>query len=73
MEFPAKWKMYGRSAGAIRNAVMLSEFQPDIVVAFPGGRGTAHMVRIARAAGIDVIEISSDYRLYLQYTITEEP
>lgn len=54
---------------------MLSEFQPDIVVAFPGGRGTAHMVRIARAAGIDVIEvgIDPDYRAFMRYTITEEP
>jgi hypothetical protein len=27
------------------------------VVAFPGGRRTAHIVAIARAAGIEVIEL----------------
>jgi hypothetical protein len=35
---------------------MLSE-KPDIVIAFPGGRGTAMMKRLARKAGIRVIEI----------------
>lgn len=29
-----------------------------LVVAFPGGSGTAHMVRLARDAGIDVQEVS---------------
>ena len=37
---------------------MLDEGKPDLVVAFPGGRGTAHMTRIARGAGIEVIEVS---------------
>lgn len=33
------------------------EAKPDLVIAFPGGRGTADMVRRARAAGIEVREI----------------
>ena len=33
---------------------MLADFQPELVVAFPGGVGTAHMVQIARAAEVDV-------------------
>ena len=31
--------------------------QPDLVVAFPGGRGTADMVGRARSAGIEVIDL----------------
>jgi hypothetical protein len=34
---------------------MLNEGKPDLVVAFPGGRGTADMVKRARAAGIELI------------------
>jgi hypothetical protein len=54
--FPARWDIYGNAAGAIRNSRMLAEFKPDLVVAFPGGRGTAHMVGIARSAGVRVGE-----------------
>ena len=53
---PADWDKYGRAAGAIRNKVMLA-MKPDVVVAFPGGRGTANMISIARKAGIEVIEV----------------
>jgi hypothetical protein len=55
--YPADWARHGRSAGPIRNALMLREFKPTIVIAFPGGKGTAHMVGIARAAGVRVEEI----------------
>lgn len=54
--YPADWDR-GRGAGIIRNAEMLTEGRPDLVVAFPGGRGTADMVRRARAAGVPVIEL----------------
>lgn len=55
--FVADWKKHGRAAGPIRNQRMLDEGKPDLVVAFPGGRGTADMVRRARAAGVEVREI----------------
>ena len=55
---PADWKRYGRPAGPIRNQEMLDNHKPVLVVAFPGGRGTAHMMRIARSSGIAVIEVS---------------
>lgn len=55
--FPAQWTMFGRSAGPLRNSQMLHEGKPDVVVAFPGGRGTADMVRQAKAAGVPVYEI----------------
>jgi len=44
-----------RRAGPERNAAMLG-LGPDLVVAFPGGSGTAGMVRLAKAAGVEVIE-----------------
>lgn len=57
IEFPADWKKYGKAAGPIRNQQQLDEGKPDIVVAFPGDRGTADMVRRAKKAGVEVIEV----------------
>lgn len=57
-EYKADWKNEGRAAGILRNERMLEKGKPDLVVAFPGGRGTAHMVKIAKAAGIKVLEIA---------------
>lgn len=58
-EFAAEWKKHGRNAGPIRNQKMLDEGKPDLVVAFPGGHGTADMVRRAEAAGVKVVKIES--------------
>jgi hypothetical protein len=55
--YHADWLRLGREAGRIRNERMLAEGRPELVVAFPGGRRTAHIVAIARAAGIEVIEL----------------
>jgi hypothetical protein len=52
--YPADWVRDGKAAGPIRNARMLREFQPDLLVAFPGGNGTADMVRQAVRAGVPV-------------------
>jgi hypothetical protein len=57
--YPADWAANGKAAGPIRNAVMLRDGNPDLVMAFPGGRGTAHMVSLARKAGVEVIEVAS--------------
>ncbi len=56
--FNADWKKWGKSAGPIRNEEMLIGGRPDLVVAFPGGRGTADMVMKAKMANIDVMEFS---------------
>lgn len=56
--FEADWENQGTFAGPMRNARMLAEGKPDLVVAFPGGRGTADMVKKARRAGVEVIEIA---------------
>lgn len=59
-QFAADWKAHGRAAGPIRNQKMLDEGKPDLVIAFPGGAGTADMVRRAKAAGVPVIEAAAD-------------
>lgn len=55
--YRAAWKKHGKAAGPIRNQRMLDEGKPDLVVAYAGGRGTADMVRRAKAAGVKVIEV----------------
>ena len=56
--YPAQWDRYGKSAGFRRNEQMLNEGNPDLIIAFPGGNGTAHMMRIARQRGYEVTEIA---------------
>ena len=56
-QFSAKWNQYGKRAGYLRNQEMLVKGKPDLVVAFPGGNGTAMMVRIAKEAGVTVMEM----------------
>jgi hypothetical protein len=53
--YPADWESYGKAAGAIRNGQMLLA-GPQYCVAFPGGRGTADMVRKAKLHGLMVYE-----------------
>jgi len=53
-EFVANWSQHPRAAGPIRNQRMIDEGKPDLVLAFPGGRGTEDMCRRARKAGIEV-------------------
>lgn len=50
----AEWERYGPMAGLIRNSRMLGEEQPEAVVAFPGGTGTADMVGKAEAHKLPV-------------------
>lgn len=57
--FRANWKRDGKAAGPLRNQRMLNETKPSLVIAFPGGRGTADMVRRSRAAGVTVIEVDA--------------
>lgn len=51
--FPADWAKHRKRAGVLRNIEMLAT-KPDLVVAFPGGRGTDDMVRRAVDAGVEV-------------------
>jgi hypothetical protein len=53
-EVIANFHAFGRAAGPIRNTKMLDEYQPYRVIAFPGNKGTADMIRQASERGIQV-------------------
>ena len=58
--YPAKWGLYGKRAGPIRNQQMLDEGKPTYGIAFfdrpqNESRGTADMVWRLENAGINVI------------------
>ena len=61
--YPAYWK-HGKSAGPIRNAKMLAEGKPDLVLAFThdleASRGIKDMVTRARAAGVRVVVLPEE-------------
>lgn len=56
--FQADWKTFGKAAGPKRNQRMLDEFHPEMVVAFPGGAGTADMIKRAKKAGVFIQRVS---------------
>lgn len=45
----------GKAGGPIRNREMAMRERPEFVVAFPGGKGTRSMMKIAHELGIPVI------------------
>ena len=51
---PADWAKHGRAAGPIRNGEMLRH-EPNLLVAFPGGKGTANMTELAKKAGLRTV------------------
>lgn len=53
-QFPADWERLGKAAGFIRNRQMAQ--YADAVVLFPGGTGTANMLKEAVAAGIKIYD-----------------
>ncbi len=59
---PVKKQVGGRiinvTAGLDRNFLMLREAKPDLVVAFPGGTGTQHMINLATQAGVKVWKLN---------------
>lgn len=58
--YPANWNRDGKAAGPIRNQQMI-ETEPDAVLAFPGGRGTADMVRRARLHEVPVQDLAASF------------
>lgn len=58
--FIADWTTYGRGAGPVRNRRMLDEFQPALLVVFPGGAGTADCRRAALERNIDILEVAPE-------------
>lgn len=55
--YPANWKLHGKKAGHLRNQQMLDEGKPDLVIAFPGGKGTANMIGKALFAKVPVVQV----------------
>lgn len=57
---PARWSVLGKRAGFVRTNAILSGKavegigRPDLVVAFPGGRGTQYTINRALKLGIEV-------------------
>ncbi len=60
-EHPAKWNVEGRAAGVKRNQRMV-EASPTFCVAFPGGTGTADMIRRCYDSGITVWKFGAGER-----------
>lgn len=50
----ARWGSYGKAAGTIRNTEML-ESGVDLLLSFPGGKGTRHCTKKAQEMGIPVV------------------
>lgn len=50
--FPADWEEHGLAAGFIRNRQMAQEC--DLLLAFPGGNGTEHMIKTCLKLGKEV-------------------
>lgn len=65
----ADWNKHGKAAGPIRNQRMIDEFKPKLVVAFKGGNGTADMVRRAKLADIEILEIVRPYLVTVKLKI----
>jgi len=59
-DYCADWDQFGRWAGPKRDKEMIDKYDPEAVIAFPGGAGTANMIKQARAAGIDVHEVADE-------------
>jgi len=57
--FPAYWEQHGKAAGPIRNQAMVDSGL-DVLLAFPGGRGTKDMVTRAKSAGILVLRVDDE-------------
>lgn len=63
---PAEWNKFGKAAGHIRNMKMVDEHHPNLVIAFPGGKGTTNMIQYSKRNKIKVIEYN-DYALSKQF------
>ena len=55
--YPADWDRYEGYAGRVRNAQMLREGKPDVLITFPGGDGTIDMRFKAIEAGVETVRI----------------
>ena len=61
----ALWWKQNKAAGPIRNRRML-DLEPHLLIAFPGGKGTANMVKQAKEANVQVYQP-------IAFTVSEYP
>jgi hypothetical protein len=59
VRYPPNWKLYGKKAEGLRDAFMIEDSRPDLVLAFPGGRNTADLMQKAIDAKIVVLAIQA--------------
>lgn len=55
---PAQWRKHGGIAGPLRNRIMLKTTSPDVLVAFPGGKGTRDCTKQATDLAIEVQKVT---------------
>ena len=55
--FPADWARDGKLASQKRNRKIISQGRPHLLLAFPGGKGTAEVIRFAKAEGVQVVDV----------------
>lgn len=61
--YRANWDELGLSAGPVRNVIMAEEnMDAKFLIAFPGGKGTKHMMETALEKGIDIIHVDAPKR-----------
>ncbi len=48
---------YGKAGGPIRNKQMCSEHTDAVLIAFPGGKGTANCKNEAKTLGLKIFEV----------------
>lgn len=58
--YPAHWSRYKRGAGPKRNGMMIHCSEADVVVAFPGGKGTNDCVKQAKAFGMKIMDLREE-------------
>lgn len=51
------WDGLGKAAGVLRNNDMLLAENPDLVIVFPGGKGTTHMRGISSEMGVPTLVV----------------
>ena len=52
---PARWGARGRGAGPERNMRIARDHKPDLLLHFPGGRGTVNAIQTAEQHNIETL------------------
>lgn len=55
--FKADWKKHKMAAGPIRNRQIIDVAKPSLVIAFPGHRGTADMIKACEERGVPSVQV----------------